>query len=93
MMGRRQVEQAALFYEFSLEKHVPVDHPAASGRPIPSQHWYWRQADSRPRMADQAVLTTIVQSSERQYRSLPLGQTRRQAAQAVIRRQRLTLQD
>jgi hypothetical protein len=26
MMGHRQVEQAALFYEFSLEKHVPSDH-------------------------------------------------------------------
>ena len=26
MMGRRQVEQAALFYEFSLERHVPADH-------------------------------------------------------------------
>jgi transposase len=26
MMGRQQVEQAALFYEFSLEKHVPPDH-------------------------------------------------------------------
>jgi transposase len=26
MMGRRQVEQAALFYEFSLERHVPCDH-------------------------------------------------------------------
>lgn len=26
MMGPRQVEQAALFYEFSLEKHVPPDH-------------------------------------------------------------------
>src|SRR6185369_4032204 len=25
MMGHRQVEQAALFYEFSLEKHVPAD--------------------------------------------------------------------
>jgi transposase len=25
-MGRRQVEQAALFYEFSLETHVPTDH-------------------------------------------------------------------
>jgi hypothetical protein len=24
MMGHRQVEQAALFYEFSLEKHVPT---------------------------------------------------------------------
>jgi transposase len=26
MMGHRQVEQAALFYEFSLERHVPVGH-------------------------------------------------------------------
>jgi transposase len=26
MMGHRQVEQAALFYEFSLEQHVPPDH-------------------------------------------------------------------
>jgi transposase len=26
MMGQRQVEQAALFYEFSLERHVPPDH-------------------------------------------------------------------
>jgi transposase len=25
-MGHRQVEQAALFYEFSLERHVPSDH-------------------------------------------------------------------
>jgi len=26
MMGHRQVEQAALFYEFSLDKHIPADH-------------------------------------------------------------------
>jgi hypothetical protein len=26
MMGQRQVEQAALFYEFSLERHIPTDH-------------------------------------------------------------------
>src|SRR3954462_2839948 len=26
MMGPRQVDQAALFYEFSLERHVPADH-------------------------------------------------------------------
>src|SRR6202050_683450 len=26
MMGRRQVEQVALFYGFSLERHVPADH-------------------------------------------------------------------
>ena len=26
MMGHRQAEQAALFYEFSLERHVPANH-------------------------------------------------------------------
>jgi len=26
MMAHRQVEQAALFYEFSVEKHIPADH-------------------------------------------------------------------
>src|SRR3974390_1117342 len=26
MMGHRQVEEAALFYEFSLERHIPADH-------------------------------------------------------------------
>ena len=26
MMGERQVVQEALFYEFSLERHVPADH-------------------------------------------------------------------
>ena len=26
MMGERQAEQPALFYEFSLERHVPADH-------------------------------------------------------------------
>ena len=26
MMGARQVDQAALFYEFSLDRHVPSDH-------------------------------------------------------------------
>jgi hypothetical protein len=26
MMGHRQVERAALFYEFSLEKHIPASH-------------------------------------------------------------------
>lgn len=25
MMGHQQVEQAALFHEFSLEKHIPAD--------------------------------------------------------------------
>src|SRR5262249_22771046 len=26
MMGPRQIEQAALFYAFSLERHIPADH-------------------------------------------------------------------
>lgn len=26
MMGKRQVAQEELFYEFSLERHVPADH-------------------------------------------------------------------
>lgn len=26
MMGHRQVEQAALFFELSLEGHIPADH-------------------------------------------------------------------
>jgi transposase len=26
MMGERRVAQDALFYEFSLERHVPADH-------------------------------------------------------------------
>ena len=26
MMGERQVAQGALFYEFSIERHVPADH-------------------------------------------------------------------
>ena len=26
MMGERRVDQAKLFYEFSLERHVPQDH-------------------------------------------------------------------
>ena len=26
MMGERQIDQGALFYEFSLERHVPADH-------------------------------------------------------------------
>jgi hypothetical protein len=29
MMGHRQVEQAALFYDFSLEKHIPAGNSQA----------------------------------------------------------------
>ena len=40
MMGERRVMQEALFYGFSLERHVPDDHraeddlPNRSGRPL-----------------------------------------------------------
>jgi hypothetical protein len=30
MMGQGQVDQAALFYEFSLERHVPATHLLSS---------------------------------------------------------------
>ena len=37
MMGHRQVEQPALFYEFSLERHIPADHLLRSiDRSVPS---------------------------------------------------------
>jgi hypothetical protein len=26
MMGHRKVEQAVLFHEFSLDRHIPADH-------------------------------------------------------------------
>jgi transposase len=34
MMGHRHVEQAALFYEFSLERHIPGDHLLRSMDPF-----------------------------------------------------------
>jgi hypothetical protein len=34
MMGQRQVDQAALFYEFSLERHVPATHLLRVNRPL-----------------------------------------------------------
>ena len=38
MMGHRQVDQAALFYEFSLETHVPADHRLRSiNREVPGK--------------------------------------------------------
>ena len=30
MMGSRRVEQSELFYDFSLDQHVPGDHPLRS---------------------------------------------------------------
>ena len=33
MMGR-QVEQGSLFYDFSLDRHVPADHLAEVDRPV-----------------------------------------------------------
>jgi hypothetical protein len=34
MMGPRQVAQGSLFYEFSLENHVPPDHLLEVDRPV-----------------------------------------------------------
>src|SRR5438046_8395772 len=34
MMGERRVQQEALFYEFSLERHVPEKHFAAVNRSL-----------------------------------------------------------
>ena len=34
MMGHRHVEQAALFYEFSLEGHIPSDLPVEQATEI-----------------------------------------------------------
>jgi hypothetical protein len=45
MLGERQVDQSALFYEFSLEKHVPTDHML---RGIVKRHWelsLWRHKE------------------------------------------------
>jgi hypothetical protein len=33
-MGERKIDQAAFFYEFSLDRHVPADHIAAGDRPV-----------------------------------------------------------
>jgi hypothetical protein len=34
MMGTRQIDQAALFYEFPIERHVPATHMAEVDRPF-----------------------------------------------------------
>ena len=34
MMGPRQVEQGALFYNFSIDAHVPADHLLPVDRPL-----------------------------------------------------------
>ena len=39
MMGHRQVEQPALFYEFSLERHIPADHLLQVDRPVCRAWW------------------------------------------------------
>ena len=47
MMGHRQVEQPALFYEFSLERHIPADHLLRTiDRPLFHQGW-WSILDVR----------------------------------------------
>lgn len=34
MMGPKQADQAALFYEFSLERHNPAYHVLRKDRPV-----------------------------------------------------------
>lgn len=41
IMGHRQVDQAAVFYEFSLERYIPPDHSTLSK----NRHWRFRQSD------------------------------------------------
>lgn len=42
MMGERQVAQEALFYEFSLERHIPADHGIRSiDRFVDLSEWSW----------------------------------------------------
>jgi hypothetical protein len=68
MMGSRQVEQAALFYEFSLERHIATDHllrsidrfviSSRSGETSTADHRGWKirkHARHRRQVADVAV--------------------------------------
>jgi hypothetical protein len=46
MMGERQVDQAALFYEFSLDRHAPQDHLLRSiDRFVEPPHLLHRRGD------------------------------------------------
>ena len=62
MMGPRQIDQAALFYEFSRERHVPATHlpraidrfinvlegyPLRSGRTVPNSSLHSPRAEPR----------------------------------------------
>ena len=51
MMGYRQVEQAALFYEFSLEGHIPAEHLLRSIDRFVDHEQVWR---------DLATLASVV---------------------------------
>jgi hypothetical protein len=39
MMGERRVQQEALFYEFSFERHVPETHLLRQYRPLCGTRW------------------------------------------------------
>ena len=50
MMGERRVDQGALFYEFSLERHLPSDHLLRRPRlGAPSWRWPGRSRASKAR--------------------------------------------
>jgi hypothetical protein len=61
MMGEREVRQEALFYDFSLEEHVPADHLLrAIGR-------FVEQSDIRRRL--EPFYSAIARSAA--HRSIP----------------------
>jgi hypothetical protein len=49
MMGRRQVEHAALFCEFSLERHIPTDNLLRSiDRFVELVSWKFQRVELHP---------------------------------------------
>src|SRR5438045_2918622 len=46
MMGERRVQQEALFYEFSLERHVPEKHLLRSSDPFVELYGLWHELAS-----------------------------------------------
>jgi hypothetical protein len=48
MMGRRQVEHAALFCEFSLERHIPDNLLRSIDRFVELVSWKFQRVELRP---------------------------------------------
>ena len=76
MMGPRQIDQAALFYEFSLERHVPAPHlPRAIDRFINVLERYPLRSGRRELSAsdghDQRMSVSAFASPRNQHQILP----------------------